>query len=89
MIQISLKFVQDGPTDKTSALVQVMVWRRTGDKPLPEPVMAVFTYAPSVRNEFKYTMTCTVKICSSKSPILWLDFIYSIIFLFFSRYYLP
>ena len=26
------------PTDKKSALVQVMAWRRIGDKPLPEPM---------------------------------------------------
>ena len=37
-IQISLKFVPLGPTDKKSALVQVMAWRRTGNKPLPEPI---------------------------------------------------
>ena len=35
-IQISLKFVPRSPIDNKSALVQVMAWRRTGDKPLPE-----------------------------------------------------
>ena len=38
-IQISLKLVPKSPTDNKSALVQVMAWRRTGDKPLPEPMM--------------------------------------------------
>ena len=33
-IQISLKFVPNNPLDNTLALVQVMAWRRTGDKPL-------------------------------------------------------
>ena len=42
-IQISLKLVPRGPIDNKPALVQVMVWRRTGDKPLPEPMMAQFT----------------------------------------------
>ena len=41
-IQISLKFVPNGPIDNKSALVQVMAWRRTGDKPLPEPMMTQF-----------------------------------------------
>ena len=36
LIQISLKFVPRSPIDNNSALVQVMAWRRTGDKPFPE-----------------------------------------------------
>ena len=39
-VQISLKFVPRSPIDKKPALVQVMAWRRTGDKPLPEPMLA-------------------------------------------------
>ena len=38
-IQISLKFVPKGPINNISALVQVMAWRRQGDKPLSEPMM--------------------------------------------------
>ena len=37
LIQISPKFVPKGPVDKKTA--QAMTWRRTGDKPLPEPVL--------------------------------------------------
>ena len=44
-IQISLKLVPRGTIDNKPTLVQVMVWRRTGDKPLPEPLMAQFTDA--------------------------------------------
>ena len=44
-IQISLKFVRKSPIDNKSALVQVMAWRQTGDKPLPEPMMTQFTNA--------------------------------------------
>ena len=44
-IQISLKFVASSPIDNKPALVQVMAWRRIGDKPLPEPMMAQFTDA--------------------------------------------
>ena len=43
LIQISSLFLS--PIDNKSALVQVMSWRRTGDKPLPEPVLAEFTDA--------------------------------------------
>ena len=45
LIRISLKFVSKGPIDNKSALVQVMAWRQTGDKPLPEAVMIQFTDA--------------------------------------------
>ena len=42
LIQISLKYVPRSPIDNKSALVQVMAWRRSGDKPLPEPMMTQF-----------------------------------------------
>ena len=41
-IKISLKFVSKGPIDNKPAFVQVMAWRRTGDKPLPEPMLTQF-----------------------------------------------
>ena len=44
-IQISLKFVPRSPIDNKPAFVQVMAWRRKGEKPLPEPMMAQFTDA--------------------------------------------
>ena len=44
-IQISLKFVRYGPIDNESALVQVVAWRRAGDKPLPEPMLTQFVDA--------------------------------------------
>ena len=39
-INISLKFVPNGPINNIPALVQVMAWHRSGDKPLSEPMMA-------------------------------------------------
>ena len=39
LIEISLKFVPKGPINNISALVQIMAWRRPGDKPLSEPMM--------------------------------------------------
>ena len=38
-IKMSLKFVHKGPINNIPALVQIMAWRRPGDKPLSEPVM--------------------------------------------------
>ena len=38
-IKISLKFVPKGPIDNFPALVQIMAWRRPGDKPWSEPMM--------------------------------------------------
>ena len=38
-ITFSLKFVPKGPINNIPALVQIMAWRRLGDKPLSEPMM--------------------------------------------------
>ena len=38
-IKISLKFVPAYPINTIPALVQIMAWRRSGDKPLSEPMM--------------------------------------------------
>ena len=38
-IKISLKFVPKGPINNIPALVQLMAWRRPGDKPLTEPMV--------------------------------------------------
>ena len=39
LIKISLKFVPQGPINNIPALVQIMAWRRPGDKPLSGPMM--------------------------------------------------
>ena len=39
LIKISLNFVPKDPINNILALVQIMAWRRTGDKPLFEPMM--------------------------------------------------
>ena len=39
MYEFRLKFVPKGPINNIPALVQIMVWRRPGDKPLFEPMM--------------------------------------------------
>ena len=45
LIRISLEFVSKGPIDNKPALVQVMAWRRTVDKPLRKPMLTQFTDA--------------------------------------------
>ena len=42
-LQISLKYVPWSPIDNKPALVQVMAWRKAGDKPLHEPMRTKFT----------------------------------------------
>ena len=44
-IQISLKYVPRNPIDNKPELVQVMAWRRAGDKPLPGPIITQFIEA--------------------------------------------
>ena len=41
-LQISLKYVPKSPIDNKPALVQVMIWRLFGAKPLPTPMMTQF-----------------------------------------------
>ena len=42
-IKISLKFIPRGPINNIPALVQIMAWCRSGDKPLSEPMMVSVT----------------------------------------------
>ena len=45
LIKFSQKFVPKGPINNIPALVQIMAWRRWGDKPLSEPMMiSLLTY---------------------------------------------
>ena len=41
--QTVVKFVPRCPIDNKSTLIQVMAWRQTGYKPLPEPMLTHFT----------------------------------------------
>ena len=45
LIKISLKFVPKGPIANNPSLVEIMAWRRIGDKPLSEPMLTQFTDA--------------------------------------------
>ena len=39
LVEISLKFVPERPINNIQELVQIMAWRRPGDKPLSEPML--------------------------------------------------
>ena len=43
LIKISLKYVPNGLIINMPALVQIMAWRQTNNKPLSEPNVAYFT----------------------------------------------
>ena len=45
LIKISVKDVPKGPIKNIPALIQIMAWRRQGDKPLSEPMMTQYTDA--------------------------------------------
>ena len=62
LIQISLKFAPTGLIDNKAALVQVMAWRRIGDKPLPEPMLIVFTDAYAALGGDELTINLAIQI---------------------------
>ena len=79
LITISLKLVSKGPNDNIPALVQIMAWRRPGDKPLSEAMVVrlpthicvtrpqwVKDYKPSTRT----VLVIKLDIVSSKSICL-------------------
>ena len=57
-IKISLKFVAKGPINKIPALVQIMAWRRPGDKPISEPRMESLLTDICVNELTKITAGC-------------------------------
>ena len=69
LIKISLKFVPKGPINNIPAQVQIMAWRRPGDKPLSESMMAWFTdtdmcHSASELNQQNDNMTLHITVPS-------------------------
>ena len=59
-IKISLKFVPKGRINNIPALVQIMAWRRLGDKPLSEPMMVSLpTHICATRPQWVLSITTT------------------------------
>ena len=66
-IKISLKFVPKGPINDIPALVQIMAWRRQGDKPLSEPMMVnLLTHICVTRPQ--WVKSVLTKMCN----VIWL-----------------
>ena len=74
-INIWLKFVPKGPINNIPALVQIMAWRRSGDKPLSEPIMvSLLTHIRVTRPQWVKCLwiKCTSRHCrsSNMAPLL-------------------
>ena len=68
-IKISLKFVPKGPINIIPALVQIMAWRRSGDKPLSEPMMVSLpTHICVTRPQWVKVSYAVILIWAVKSP---------------------
>ena len=67
-IKISLKFVPKGPSNNIPALVQIMAWRRPGDKPLSEPmVVRSLTHICVTRPQ--WVNSFSLKLFKSSHPV--------------------
>ena len=56
LTEFLLKYVRKGPIDNNPALVQIMAWRRSGDKPLSEPmIVSLPTYICVTRPQWVNT----------------------------------
>ena len=71
-IKILLKFVPKGQNNTIPALVQIMAWRRTGDKPLSEPMMVSLpTHICVTRPQWVNWYFCKTKIYLTKKLKNW------------------
>ena len=61
-LKISLKFVTKVQINNIPSLVQIMAWRRPGDKPLSEPMMvSLLTHICVTRSQWvKYYLSSTI-----------------------------
>ena len=81
LIKISLKFIPKGHINNIPALVEIMAWRRPGDKPLSEPMMVILlTHICITRPQWvnwdddTVTKQNTTKLCAYLWDILYVQF---------------
>ena len=82
LIIISLTFVPKGPINNIQALVQIMAWRRLGDKPLSEPMLvSLLTYIcvtrpqwVNTRSEVWWHSKYMINIAFRNTSNLWKNF---------------
>ena len=77
-VNISLKFVPKGPIHNKPALVQIMAWRRPGDKPLSEPMtfnLLRRIYASlglnELRHQFDFVVNLISTTCCFRNFLIW------------------
>ena len=74
LLQISMKFVPKGSINNIPALVQIMAWRRAGDKPLSEPMtVSLLTHICVTRPQWVNNNKKTIKLCMDsphKRPVM-------------------
>ena len=91
-IKFSLKYISKGPIDNNRALVQIMAWRRSCDKPLYEPMMIILPthicvtrpqwvntckfWGLSFYIEFCVIHTVLLEGISTVSTVLWMENIF-------------
>ena len=64
--KISLKFIPKGLINNIPALVQIMAWRRPGDKPLSEPMMIIsLTHICVTRPQWVKRKFCKISFAHS------------------------
>ena len=70
-IKISMKFVPKGPINSIPALVQIMAWRRPGDKPLSESMIVSLTMHNCVTRPqwVIHAEPCFLKAVRSQDPV--------------------
>ena len=67
-MEILLKFVPESPIKNIPALVQMMAWCRSGDKPLSEPMMvSLLTHACATRLQLDKSYTIIFHFINSQS----------------------
>ena len=68
LIQNFMKIVHEGPINKKTALVEIMVWRLTGTKPLSEPMVhSLLTHICVTRPQWVLTFQVPVQYCIYES----------------------
>ena len=68
-LKMSLKFVPKFPINNIPALVQILTWRRSGDRPLSEPVMvSLLTHICVTRPQWVKVAAGVANICWQKNP---------------------
>ena len=72
LITISLKFVPKGQINNIPALVQIMAWRRPGDKPLSEPrTESLLTHICVTRPQWVNAIRRMTMQCKDSNQQVW------------------